>query len=229
MELKLKLQEQKHISSKKLENDPEIDSNCSSNKSYDSKNNQSEDSIISNNATCSSGCVSNCSFHSSQIINIKLFYYINKDLKNTEILIQEDKTINDLICFSLNIINEELISNKLNIQLDTSNYKKYCIFLAKKKEDIKDLNKMTALNPDSLINNYSNLDNIYLLKWLDNKINNVIPYQRNNINNINNINNNKKEINSLRKNNHINKLDLIEGNNNNGDIVLDDDKNCIIF
>ena len=223
--MELKLQVQKHNSSKKIENDPEMDSNCSSNKSYDSKN-QSEDSIISNNATCSSGCISNCSFHSSQIINIKLFYYINKDLKNTEILIQEDKTINELICFSLNIINEELISNKLNIQLDTSNYKKYCIFLAKKKEDIKDLNKMTALNPDSLINNYLNLDNIYLLKWLDNKINNVIPYQRNNINNINN---NKKEINSLRKNNHINKFDLNEGNNNNGDINLEDDKNCIIF
>ena len=128
MELRLK-----NASFKKSENDPEIDSICSSNKSYDSKNNQSEDSIISNNATCSSGCISNCSFHSSQIINLKLFYYINKDLKNTEILIQEDKTIKDLICFSLNIINEELISNKLNIQLDTSNYKKYCIFMANKK------------------------------------------------------------------------------------------------
>jgi hypothetical protein len=223
--MELKLQIQKNNPPKKSENDAEIESNCSSNKSYDSKNNQSEDSIISNNATCSSGCVSNCSFQSSQIINIKLFYYINKDLKNTEILIQEDKTINDLICFSLNIINEELISNKLNIQLDTSNYKQYCIFLAKKKEDIRDINKITRLNPDSLINNYYNLESIYLLKWLDNKKNNVIPYQRNN----NNIINNKKEINSLRKNNHINKFDFIEGNNNNGDILLDDDKNCIIF
>ena len=152
--MELKLQIQKNNPPKKSENDAEIESNCSSNKSYDSKNNQSEDSIISNNATCSSGCVSNCSFQSSQIINIKLFYYINKDLKNTEILIQEDKTINDLICFSLNIINEELISNKLNIQLDTSNYKQYCIFLAKKKEDIRDINKITRLNPDSLINKY---------------------------------------------------------------------------
>ena len=70
-------------------------------------------------------------------MNIKLFYYINKDLKTTEILFQEDKTIKDLICFSLNIINEELISNKLNIQLDTSNYKKYCMFLIKKKRRYK--------------------------------------------------------------------------------------------
>ena len=113
--MEIKTQKQKRISLKKLENDVEIDSNCSSNKSNDEKNNQSEDSILSNNATCSSGCISSCSFHSSQIINIELFYYINKDLRNTEILIQEDKTINDLICFSLNIINEELISNKLNL------------------------------------------------------------------------------------------------------------------
>jgi hypothetical protein len=225
--MELKLQIQKNNPPKKSENDAEIESNCSSNKSYDSKNNQSEDSIISNNATCSSGCVSNCSFQSSQIINIKLFYYINKDLKNTEILIQEDKTINDLICFSLNIINEELISNKLNIQLDTSNYKKYCLFLIKKKEDIKDINKISSLNPDSFLSNYSNMDSLYFLKWLDTKINNVIPYERKN----NNYYLNKREINSIKKNNHINKFDIneIKSKNNNGEILLDDDNNCIIF
>ena len=169
----IKQQKQRPLSLKKLENDAENESNCSSNKSYDSKNNQSEDSIISNNATYSSGCVSSNSFHSSAMINIKLFYYINKDLKNTEILIQEDKTINEFICFALNIINEELLSNKLNIQLDTSNYKKYCIFLIKKKEDIKDVNKIQSLNPESFINNCYNIDNLYYLKWLDTKINNV--------------------------------------------------------
>ncbi len=223
--MEIKTQKQKRISLKKLENDVEMDSNCSSNKSNDEKNNQSEDSILSNNATCSSGCISSCSFHSSQIINIELFYYINKDLRNTEILIQEDKTINDLICFSLNIINEELISNKLNIQLDTSNYKKYCMFLIKKKEDINNINKIPSLNPESFIYSYSNIDNFYFLKWLDTKKNNVLPYQRNN--NMNNY----KEINSLKKNKIITKLELDEGKNkfNNGEIFINDDNNCIIF
>ena len=132
--MEIKSRSQRDFSKKQIEKDREIDSNRSSNKSNDEKNSQSEDSILSNNATCSSGCVSSCSFHSSQVVNINLFYYINKDLKNTEILIQEDKTINDLICFSLNIINEELICNKLDIQLDTSNYKKYCMYSIKKKD-----------------------------------------------------------------------------------------------
>ena len=226
--MEIKQQKQIPLSSKKSENDLEIES-ISSNKSYDSKNNQSEDSIISNNATCSSGCISNCSFHGSSIINIKLFYYINKELKNTEILIQEDKTINELISFALNIINEELISNNLNIQLDTSNYKKYCLFLIKKKEDIKDINKIPSLNPESTLNNYSNIDNLYFLKWIDSKMNNVIPYKRN----INNYNN-KREINSysLKSNGNIKKFDVKDGinKNNNGEILLDDyDNNCIIF
>ena len=222
--MEFKQSSKKGNSLKQLEKDMEIESNVSSNKSYDEKNNQSEDSIISNNATCSSGCISNSSFHSTQNINIKLYYYINKDLKNTEILIQEDKTIKDLICFSLNIINEELISNKLNIQLDTSNYKKYCIILVKKKEDIKDMkeaNKVPSLSPESLIVSYSNSDNLYFLKWLDTKNNNIIPYQR--------IKNNKREFNSFKKNNII-KLDISENQNKikNGDII-DDDINCIIF
>ena len=225
----MELKQQKHrpISLKKLENDQEIESNTSSSKSIDSKNNQSEDSIISNNATCSSGCVSNSSFHSSEIINVILFYYINKDLKKIEILIQEDKTIKELIIFALNIINEELISNKLNIQLDTSNYKKYCLFLIQKKEDIKEINRIPSLSPDSFLSNYSNMDSLYYLKWLDTNINNVIPYIRKNNNNYLN----KKEINSLKKNNHINKLDVNEGKNKNinGEILSDDDNNCIIF
>ena len=209
---------------KKIEKDMEIESNANSNKSYDEKNSQSEDSIISNNATCSSGCISNSSFHSTQNINIKIYYYINKELKNTEIVIQEDKTIKDLICFSLNIINEELISNKLNIQLDTSNYKKYCIILVKNKEEIKNFkeaNKVPSLSPESLIVSYSNSDNLYYLKWLDTKNNNIIPYQR--------IKNNKREFNSFKKNNII-KLDISENQNKikNGDII-DDDINCIIF
>ena len=226
--MEIKQQKQIPLSIKKSENDSEIES-ILSNKSYDSKNNQSEDSIISNNATCSSGCISNCSFHGSSIINIKLFYYINKELKNTEMLIQEDKTINELISFALNIINEELISNNLNIQLDTSNYKKYCLFLIKKKEDIKDINKISPLNAESVLNNYTNIDNLYFLKWMDTKMNNVIPYKRN----INNYNN-KSEINSysIKTNGNIKKFDIKEGinKNNNGEILLDDDdNNCIIF
>ena len=140
---------------------------------------EKEDSIISNNATCSSGRISNSSFYNSQIVNIKLFYYINKDLKSTEILIQEDKTINELISFALNIINEELICNNMNIQLDSSNINNYSIIIIKKKEDIKN-NKNQVLNPDSLINNYTNNENIYFLKWLDNKKTNLIPYQKKN-------------------------------------------------
>ena len=174
--MEIKSRSQKSISLKKLENDAENDSNYSSNKSNDEKNNQSEDSIISNNATCSSGCMSNCSFHNAKIINIELFYYINKDLQHTEILIQEDKTINDLICFSLNLINEDLISNKLNIQLDTSNCEKYSMFLIKKKEDIKNLNKTSSLNRESYLYNYSNSDNIYFFKCLDTNKNNIIHY-----------------------------------------------------
>ena len=226
--MELKQQKQIPLSIKKSENDSEIES-ISSNKSYDSKNNQSEDSIISNNATCSSGCISNCSFHSSSIINIKLFYYIYKELKNTEILIQEDKTINELISFALNIINEELISNNLNIQLDTSNYKKYSLFLIKKKEDIKDINKFSSLNPESILNNYSNIDSLYFLKWIDPKTNNVIPFKRN-INNY--INKNEINSNPLKINGNIKKFDIKEGinKNNNGEILLDDDdNNCIIF
>ena len=222
--MEFKQSSKKANSLKKIEKDMEIESIANSNKSYDEKNSQSEDSIISNNATCSSGCISNSSFHSTQNINIKIYYYINKDLRNTEILIQEDKTIKDLICFSLNIINEELISNKLNIQLDTSNYKKYCIILVKNKEEIKNFkeaNKVPSLSPESLIVSYSNSDNLYYLKWLDTKNNNIIPYQR--------IKNNKREFNSFKKNNII-KLDISENQNKikNGDII-DDDINCIIF
>ena len=207
---------------KKWENEVESESNLSSNKSLEEKNNQSEDSIISNNATCSSGCISSCSFHSTQIMNIKLFYYINKDLKTTEILFQEDKTIKDLICFSLNIINEELISNKLNIQLDTSNYKKYSLIQIQNKEDIKEINKMEPLNPETLISNYPNIENLYFLRWLDTKNSNVIPYQR--------VNNIKREFNSFKKNYNIIKLDTRENKNKikNGDSI-DDDINCIIF
>ena len=218
----IKQSKQRPIALKKLENDIENESNCSSNKSYDSKNNRSEDSIISNNATYSSGCISSSSFHSSAMINIKLFYYINKDLKNTEILIQEDKTINEFICFALNIINEELISNKLNIQLDTSNYKKYSLIQIQNKEDIKEINKMEPLNPETLISNYPNIENLYFLRWLDTKNSNVIPYQR--------VNNIKREFNSFKKNNNIIKLDTRENKNKikNGDSI-DDDINCIIF
>ena len=224
--MEIKSQSQKSISLKRLENDVELDSNCSSNKSNDEKNNQSEDSIISNNATCSSGCVSNCSFHNTQIMNIELFYYINKDLKLTEILIQEDKTINDLISFSLNIINEDLISNNLNIQLDTSNCEKYCMFLIKKKEDIKNLNKINSLNRESYLYNYSNLDNKYFLKWLDTNKNNVIPYQRNN-----NGYKFKNGIKSLKNNISTTKSDPHEAKEkiNSGELLLNDDKNCIIF
>ena len=74
------------------------------------------------------------------------------------------------------------------------------LFLIKKKEDIKDINKIPSLNPESTLNNYSNIDNLYFLKWIDSKMNNVITYKRN----INNYNN-KREINSysLKSNGNI--------------------------
>lgn len=86
---------------------------------------------------------------------------------------------------------------------------------------MKEANKVPSLSPESLIVSYSNSDNLYFLKWLDTKNNNIIPYQR--------IKNNKREFNSFKKNNII-KLDISENQNKikNGDII-DDDINCIIF
>ena len=202
--------------------DSDKDNRCAVNKSYDDKINKSADSIITNNATCSSGNISNTSFQGSEVITIKLYYYIRNDLKNIDILISEDKTIKDLIIFSLNIINEQLDSDKLKIQLDMKNYNNYCIKLLKKLEDLKNCRNIPPLSMDSALINYFYTGAIFLLVWLEENRNNVLPYHRNiekkkrEINKIKNLRNNRgrnKMKNSIRKNNTYN--NELNGNDDN--------------
>ena len=80
------------------------------------------------------------------------------------------------------------------------------MFLIKKKEDIKNLNKTSSLNRESYLYYYSNSDNIYFLKWLDTNKNNVIPYQRKNNNY-----NYKNGIKSLKNNIFVTNSDINEG------------------
>ena len=92
----------------------------------------SEGEIESNKATCSSGN-DNTTFSIFQNINILLYYYLeNDEIQNIEILVNEDKTISEFIRFSLNIINEQLRSEKKNIQFNITQLNKYY-----SKEDIK--------------------------------------------------------------------------------------------
>lgn len=131
-------------------------------------------SIKSNNATCSSGYTNNSSFQGSQIVNIKLYYYINNEQKFIDIMITEDRTINELIHFSLNLINEQLISDKINIQLDKSNYNNYCIKLINKDEEYNE--NVPEMNLNMPIIN-CNLESKFFLIWLDHDNSNVISYQ----------------------------------------------------
>ena len=209
------------ISSKSSDSDK--DNSISVNKSYDDKINKSEDSIITYNATCSSGNISNgSSFIGGNIITIKLYYYIKNDLKSIDILISDDKTIKDLVIFSLNTINEQLDSDKLKIQLDMKNYNNYCIKLLKKLDDLKNCRNIPPLSMDSALINYFYTGAIFLLVWLEENRNNVLPYHRNiekkkrEINKIKNLRNNRgrnKMKNSIRKNNTYN--NELNGNDDN--------------
>ena len=207
--------------------DSDKDNSSGANKSYDDKINQSVDSIITNNATCSSGNISNSSsFHGSQVITIKLYYYIRNDLKKIDILISEDKTIKDLIIFSLNIINEQLDSDKLNIQLDMKNYNNYCIKLLKKLDDLKYSRNIPPLSTDSALINYFHTDAIFLLGWLDENKSNVVPYHRNiekKKSEINKIQNFQKNMGRNIVNNNVRK------NNTYNNELNGNDDNCGIF
>lgn len=198
---------------------------------------QSEDSVVSFNATCSSGCFSGGSFYSTQMINIKLYYFINNNIKDIEILITEDKTIKDLIYFSLNIINEQLISEKLNIQLDISNNHQYCIKAVKNIEDLN--NNTPSINLDILLVD-CNLDYKYFLIWLDKNNSNILPYKRinNNVRESKQIENYHKNKNSFDNNNNIKQEsnDNLKIKNNNSQrhnkknkIENEEDNNCLIY
>ena len=211
------------ISSKSSDSDK--DNSGGVNKSYDDKINQLEDSIITNNATCSSGNISNTSFQGSQIITIKLYYYIRNDLKNIDILISEDKTIKDLIIFSLNIINEQLDSDKLNIQLDMKDYNNYCIKLLEKLDELKNSRNIPPLSMDSALINYFYTDAIFLLVWLEENKSNVLPYHRN-------IEKKKREINKikiLQNNMGRNKINNVRKNNTYNNELNGNDDNCGVF
>jgi len=166
----------------------------------------SNSSLASNKATLSSG--GNISFHGIDNINIKLYYFIYNKEKEIDILINEDKTIKDLIRFSLNIINEQLISEKLNIVLDTNNYNKYCIKIAKDNSYNNDIESLPKAGLDIPIINF-NLESKFYLIWLDKNNSNIIIYKNNKINkyNFNNINyyKNRNFINDYNNNkNNIN-------------------------
>lgn len=213
------------ISSKSSDSDK--DNSISVNKSYDDKINKSEDSIITYNATCSSGNISNgSSFIGGNIITIKLYYYIKNDLKSIDILISDDKTIKDLVIFSLNTINEQLDSDKLNIQLDMKDYDNYCIKKLKKLDEVKNSKNIPALSMDSVLINCFHVDAIFLLVWLDDSKSNVVPYRRNieiKKREIDKIQNLQKNMGINKVNNNIRKINTYN-NKFNGN-----DDNCEIF
>lgn len=141
-----------------------------------------DESLNSNNATGSSGFMSNNSFEDIDSINIKLHYFINNKKNEIEIIINEDKTIKDLISLSLNLINEQLISDKQNIQLDTINIDNYCIKQIKNEEE--ELNdNCVIIDKDTFLSNLI-LENKFYLEWINKNKSNLIPYKK--INNINN-------------------------------------------
>ena len=213
------------ISSKSSDSDK--DNSISVNKSYDDKINKSEDSIITYNATCSSGNISNgSSFIGGNIITIKLYYYIKNDLKSIDILISDDKTIKDLVIFSLNTINEQLDSDKLNIQLDMKDYDNYCIKKLKKLDEVKNSKNIPALSMDSVLINCFHVDAIFLLVWLDDSKSNVVPYRRNieiKKREIDKIQNLQKNMGINKVNNNIRKINTYNNKFNGSD------DNCEIF
>lgn len=143
-------------------------------------------SFPSNKSTCSSGFIStmsNCSFtdDDQKILSIKLFYFIYNNKKDIEIIIGENKEIKDLIIFSLNLINEQLISEKKNIQLDNSNFNNYCIKLIKneKKESLEELNdnNIPPIEMDICLSD-CDLEKNFFLIWNGGEKNNILPYKR---------------------------------------------------
>lgn len=150
-------------------------------------------SLDSNNATGSSGFITNNSFDEIKTLNIKLHYFINKKIKSIEVIINEDKTIKELIIFSLQLINEQLISEKLNIQFDLKNLNNYCIKSVNNEKELNDNN--TIINDNSFLSNIC-LDQKFFLEWNDEKKSNIIPYIREE-------NKNEKQIKGLLMKNKI--------------------------
>jgi hypothetical protein len=128
--------------------------------------------IISNKATCSSGN-DNSTFFIFQNINILLYYYLeNNQIQNIEILVNEDKTIEEFISFSLNIINEELRSEKKNFQFNMEELNKYCIKFVK--ENGLPNNDIPKFNSEFILKNCK--ENKLCIEWLGEKKSNFIEY-----------------------------------------------------
>ena len=132
----------------------------------------SEGKIESNRATCSSGN-DNTTFSIIQNINILLYYYLeNNEIHNIEILVNEDKTIEEFISFSLNIINEELRSEKKNFQFNMEELNKYCIKFVK--ENGLPNNDIPKFNSEFILKNCK--ENKLCIEWLGEKKSNFIEY-----------------------------------------------------
>jgi len=157
------------------------------NKSFE-KHEFSEEEIQSNKATCSSGN-DNTTFSIFQNINILLYYYLeNDEIYNIEILVNEDKTIYEFIRFSLNIINEQLRSEKKNIQFNMNQLDKYCIKEVKKNGLPN--NDLPIFNPEISLNDCK--EDKLCIVWLGDKNSNFIKYNSQINNNNNNINYHRK-------------------------------------
>ena len=157
------------------------------NKSFE-KYEFSEGEIQSNKATCSSGN-DNTTFSIFQNINILLYYYLeNDEINNIEILVNEDKTIFEFIRFSLNIINEQLRSEKKNIQFNMNQLDKYCIKEVKKNGLPN--HDLPIFNPEIPLNNCK--EDKLCIVWLGDKNSNFIKYNSQINNNNNNINYHRK-------------------------------------
>ena len=174
--------------------------------------------IDSNKATCSFTSEEN-GFSFFQTVNIKLFYYINEQIKNIEIIINENNTIFDFIRFSINLINENLKQEKFEFKLNNKNIEKYQIKIAKK-------NGMPnfdypSFNKNTIIKNCKS-EKLCLI-WIENENNYLIKNNEND--NIKNIYNKK-----IKKKNEIKKFKYKKDfNNNNNNNNLNYDEICILF
>ena len=192
------------------------------NKSFETNDFNENDS---NKATCSFTSEEN-GFSFFQTVNIKLFYYINKQIKNIEIIINENNTIFDFIRFSINLINENLKQEKFEFKLNNKNIEKYQIKIAKKNGmpnfDYPNFNKNTILKnckSEKLCLIWNDNENNYLIKNNENDNDN----DNNNIKNIYNKKIKKNKKNEIKKFKY--KKDFNNNNNNN----FNYDEICILF
>ena len=187
------------------------------NKSFEKNDFNNE--IDSNKATCSFTSEEN-GFSFFQTVNIKLFYYINEQIKNIEIIINENNTIFDFIRFSINLINENLKQEKFGFKLNNKNIEKYQIKIAKK-------NGMPnfdypSFNKNTIIKNCKS-EKLCLI-WIENENNYLIKNNENDNFNKNIYNKKIKKKNEIKKFKY--KKDFNNNNNNNN---LNYDEICILF